>query len=229
MDELTNLLCNHQYTKEEIEESKKIVNIVKTEGFSELSSSFPLIKSETGDYYYGFGDSSPEYLYLIALKLNNGTFNYYIIEGRDRGTYSIQNFQNIIASYQKEWGTQIDSRNCLLYYFMDALLDDDQRDNCESTSYVLYNGWCLKAVLDGDSGRYMLEPLVKSGWLYGNSGEFDIDKFMHQIAYSKPVFTKIECPSCRHTWMFNDSIIPDGERYELPCQQCGMLVKRKKV
>ena len=42
-------------------------------------------------------------------------------------------------------------------------------------------------------------------------------------------YTKIDCPSCKHSWYFNQKNIPDGEMYECVCPKCGILLKRKKV
>lgn len=39
---------------------------------------------------------------------------------------------------------------------------------------------------------------------------------------------KIECPACNKTFQFDESKIPFGQTYEVPCE-CGMLMKRKRV
>ena len=44
----------------------------------------------------------------------------------------------------------------------------------------------------------------------------------------QPKQIDITCPVCNHEFKYDDSKIPDGERYEVPCPKCGMLMKRKK-
>lgn len=237
--ELKELLYNHKYTNEEENEAKQIVEIIRSEGFvgfPYVDAGCPLYINGTHPNgvirYLAAGDCG--FVNIVSIKKNNDEFDYYIIEVGDRGNFSIKDFQERIlpefeARCQKEWGVHADARNCLLYYLMSVVLDDDQRDNCETTSYVLHNGYCLRAVIDEATERYRLEPLVKSGWLYGCGSGFAVDEFMADIAYSKPVYTKVGCPSCHHTWMFDDSKIPDGEKYELTCKKCGTKLMRKKV
>jgi predicted Zn finger-like uncharacterized protein len=39
---------------------------------------------------------------------------------------------------------------------------------------------------------------------------------------------EITCPVCQHTFQYDESKIPVGAKYEVPCPQCSMLMKRKK-
>lgn len=231
--ELKEMIWNRDFTDTEINEAKSIVDVLRQEG-GDMVGAFTYKGTHITSRSIGY-DGAYRNVTVVAIEKDGSYgFDYYIIETGDRNNVYITDFQEkwfpkFEARCQKEWGGPADARNCLLYYLMSVVFDDDQRDNCETTSYVLYNGYCLRAVIDEKTERYKLEPLVKSGWLYGCGSGFAVDELMADIAYSKPVFAKVECPSCHHTWMFDDSKIPDGEKYELSCKKCGTMIIRKKV
>lgn len=230
--ELKDMIWNRQFTDEEISEAKRIVDILRQEGF-DMVGNFTYKDNHITPQSIGFDGAYRNTAVVAIGKDAIYGFDYYIIQTGDRNSVYITDFQEkwfpkFEARCRKEWGIPADAVNCLLYYLMGVVLDDDQRDNCETTSYVLHDGYCLRAVIDEKTERYRLEPLINSGWLYGCGSGFAVDEFMADIAYSKPVFTKIACPSCYHTWMFDDSKIPEGEKYELSCKKCGMALMRKK-
>lgn len=65
---------------------------------------------------------------------------------------------------------------------------------------------------------------------FGGSG-FAIDSYCYDLGTYGDWgdYTKVDCPSCNHSWYFNQRRIPDSEMYECICPKCGMLLKRKKV
>lgn len=238
MDEngLSKMLYEHKFTDEENQEMEFIVKILRCEGFNHVYYNSPIYENgiyPDGSTRYSAGGDCCVCITAFQKAEEEG-FDYYIIQVGDRGEFFITDFQEkwlprFEARCQKEFGAQADPRNCLLYYLMRVKLDDDQRDNAETVTYVLYNGYCLRATIDEETEKYRLEPLVKNGKLYGCGSGFAVDEFMHQIGYSKPVFEHIECPSCHHDWMFNDSKIPIGEKYELKCPKCGAMLMRKRI
>ena len=80
------------------------------------------------------------------------------------------------------------------------------------------------AVICEQDGKLSVHPA------FGGSG-FAMDSYCHDLGIYGDWgdYTKIDCPSCNHSWYFNQRRIPDSEMYECICPKCGMLLKRKKV
>lgn len=80
------------------------------------------------------------------------------------------------------------------------------------------------AVIYEQDGKLSVHPA------FGGSG-FAMDSYCHDLGTYGDWgdYTKIDCPSCNHSWYFNQRRIPDGEKYECVCPKCKMLLKRKKV
>lgn len=231
--ELKELIWSRQFTDEEISEAKRIVDILRQEGF-DMVGNFTYKDNHITPQSIGFDGAYRNTAVVAIGKDAIYGFDYYIIQTGDRNSVYITDFQEkwfpkFEARCQKEFGKPADPRNCLLYYLMHIRLDNDQKDNAETITYVLYDGYCLRATIDEVTEKYRLEPLVRSGELYGCGSGFAVDAFMYNMGYSKPIFEYIECPSCHHNWMFDESRIPAGEKYETPCPMCGTLLMRRKV
>ena len=80
------------------------------------------------------------------------------------------------------------------------------------------------AVICEQDGKLSVHPA------FGGSG-FAMDSYCHDLGTYGDWgdYTKIDCPSCNHSWYFNQRRIPDSEMYECICPKCGMLLKRKNV
>ena len=89
----------------------------------------------------------------------------------------------------------------------------------EGWSYPLRENCTLQNARDG-----------KTPICYKLKGAWRIDDdAVVKISDQEPVFANIECPSCHHTWMFDESNIPANEKYELTCEKCGTVLMRKKA
>ncbi len=228
--ELTKLLCEHRYTDQEKREAKRIKTILAGEGFS---IGYNCTIHEIGTYSDGevhyLAGGSCEVSVIAIQREGEYEFNYYIVSVGDRGFFSITDFQERWLSRfeercQKEWDCNTTPLDSLLYYLMAVKLDNDRKNNVETVSYVLHEGYCLRATIDEETERYKLEPVHN----YGSKKVMN-KVIQHVCHFSKPVFVKVECPSCHHTWMFDDSNIPDGAKYEVSCRKCGMILMRKKM
>lgn len=226
--ELKDMIYSRQFTDAEINEAKSIVNILRQEGF-DMVGDFTYKGRRITPRSIGY-DGAYRYITAVAIEKDGSYgFDYYIIETGDRNDVIITDFQEkwlpkFETRCQKEWNGCAMPYDCLLYYLLHVKLDSDQRDNAETVSYVLHKRYCLRATVDENSGKYRLEPLHGYGCVMVND-----EVAQYGCHFMKPVFSKIECPSCHHTWMFDDSNIPDGEKYEVPYKKCGTLLIRKKV
>ncbi len=58
-------------------------------------------------------------------------------------------------------------------------------------------------------------------------------KAYHEIStHEVPMGTyckTIKCPNCGYQWYFNETKIPDGEKYEIQCAKCKSVISREKV
>ena len=161
-------------------------------------------------------DGAYRYVTVVAIEKDGAYgFDYYIIETGDRNDVIITDFQEkwfpkFEARCQKEWNDCAMPYDCLLYYLLHVKLDSDQRDNAETVSYVLHERYCLRATVDESTGKYKLEPLHSYG-----SGMANDEVAQYGCHFMKPVFSKIECPSCHHTWMS----VSSARNRDLPGQQ----------
>lgn len=82
----------------------------------------------------------------------------------------------------------------------------------------------ILAIICEKDGKLSVHPA------FGGSG-FVVDALCYALdTYGKwGDYIKLNCPSCNHSWYFNQRRIPYGEKYECICPKCGMLLKRKKV
>ena len=79
--------------------------------------------------------------------------------------------------------------------------------------------------------EYLNQPFYFEDGTELNIAGFAIDSYCHDLGTYGDWgdYTKVDCPSCNHSWYFNQRRIPDSEMYECICPKCGMLLKRKKV
>lgn len=206
-------LMKHNFTEEEMAEAVNIVKILQNEGFDRAS-----VRLDEQDIKDGY------FVPIKAIKSSTGYgYDYYIIsDGRviDFAKDKMPFFERFC---RQDYGSTPVSFDCLLYYLMDILLDDDQRDNCETVSYVLYYGFCFRATIEHKTERFKLEPIYGYGSAMGLDGVLDISK------HGKYDFIRITCPACKHSFMFDITAVPVGARYEKPCPYCKMLLNRKRI
>lgn len=224
--ELSEMLYNHEFTKQEETEAKSIANICSKEGFR-CESGCPLYVNGTNSdgttRYCAAGDC---YVTIVAISKNEYGFDYYVIEVGDRGYYHITDFQEkwlyrYEAKMRKRYNDCAIPFDCLLHYLLHTKFNTGNRAN---TEYIINERYCLKATLDEPTGKYKLEPLHG----YGSGMALD-EVLQYGCNYRKPVYNLIECQHCYSIFAFDDSQIPVGEKYEAVCPDCGTLIKRKRL
>ena len=45
--------------------------------------------------------------------------------------------------------------------------------------------------------------------------------------WAKPVFVKMECPRCKYTFYYNEAPILRNEKYDISCDNCGIVLHKK--
>ncbi len=224
--ELSEMLYNHEFTKQEETEAKSIADICSKEGFR-CGSGCPLYvngnNADDSPRYRAAGDC---YVSIVAISKNEQGFNYYVIEVGDRGDYRVTDFQEKwLPRYEEKMRKHYNDCaipfDCFLHYLLDTRLITSNKKDAE---YIINERYCLKATFDESTKKYKLEPLHG----YGSGMALD-EVLQYGCSYGKPVYELIECPHCYTRFVFNDSQIPNGEKYEIDCPDCGTLLIRKKV
>lgn len=160
--ELVNLVYSHQYTDDEKLECMRIVQLLEQEGFTDLiGCGFPYDDKKIIDKSF-INSNRYLYIYIAAIK-HEDTYNYYYMEPDEDRNY-IMDFQEkwlgkIQEYLQKTNKMEAPALDCFLYFLIDRKLDSDQRENCETVSYVLLNGKCQRKIVV-DENSYKYEPLL---------------------------------------------------------------------
>lgn len=161
--ELTNLVYNHQYTEDEKAECYRIVQILEKEGFiNQIGSGFPIDNPKIIDKL--FINNNPNlYIYILAIKDEENTFNYYYIEYDNSISYIMDFQEKWLLELQKQAtneNVETNPLNCLLYFLIHYKLDNKQRSNYKEISYQFVNGKCMKTIFNIETNKNIYESLI---------------------------------------------------------------------
>ncbi len=225
--QLIRRFMEHTYTEAEIREMNIIIHIIEQEiGPGVLSYGYPFFEDgvdEKGEVRYGAAGVG--YASLIAIQEEEYGFSYYLVNLEENHRFTLFDFQkeclpDFQKHCQKEFHDLAIPMDCLIYYLLRIKFHHLLKN--PGITYVLHERYCLRAT-EEESGRYKLEPLHSYG-----CGMADDEVMQYGCHNKKPVFIYQTCPHCSHQWMFDDSKIPEGEKYELVCPMCETTLLRKK-
>lgn len=82
----------------------------------------------------------------------------------------------------------------------------------------------ILAIICEKNGKLSVNPAFGGSAMVMDSYYMDLGTYGNWGDYIQQ-----NCPSCNHSWYFNQRKIPNGKVYEHICPKCGALLKRKKV
>ncbi len=183
-------------------------------------------------YHYGVGFINEKYV----VERQNPS----VLKESGYETYEYDEYADAFNKLQTFARQDIDVRQSIVdEYIQNYKMDEEERRaaqkicdmlNQNSDDYVVFgidatDGCNIVYVRDYGYFSYITENAqMKRSVKFHSIGAYE-----EVVINSLNGIIALECPSCHHRWVADESNIPHGKMYETQCSKCRTLLRRKKV